>query len=261
MSWHPDDDYRPGASRWQRPLRFVLYGLYGLLNLMAACGGGLLLVRLTAAPQPSAAVSTPLLSGVPEATSSPPLQRAEELLAAPPLPALDGPVRELQAPQSPLRDAAATFAMLRTANQEARTQMNALSRERKTLVAMSRSAPARALPPPEEPTSPPVQQAFGNDANRPRVVIHYRGDSPAGRDEAATLAQRLLNSAFLYGETRTVAATPRAPTIRYFFPADADAAARLAALLRGSGEEFRVQDMTAFRPAPARGMLEVWVSR
>lgn len=261
MTLHLDDDYRPRPFGWHRLMRFALYGLLGL---MVVCVGVLLLAELSAGPQPDAAASLMTATAIPATASSPAVPlTGQPSPTAPPLPTPTpvGPALELQALQSQLRDVTATLTALQTATAQARAQLNARVGERKAVPAMSRSAPAHALPPSAEPASPPAQQAFVNDAGRSRVVIHYRAGSAAGRDEAGALARRLLFSAFLYGETRTVAAAPAAPTIRYFFPEDAAAALHLAALLRGIGEEFRVESMTVFRPAPARGMLEVWVSR
>jgi hypothetical protein len=96
---------------------------------------------------------------------------------------------------------------------------------------------------------------------RPRVFLHYPAGSRGGLQEATNLAQRLLFSDFAYGDTRSTTDPPSDSVIRYFYPEDAPAAARLAALLGGDGDAFRVQDATSQPGHAKHGTLEVWLGR
>jgi len=63
-------------------------------------------------------------------------------------------------------------------------------------------------------------------------------------------------------EFRTVPATPGKPLVRYFLPEDKAAAERLAEKLKERlGSNWKVQDLTHYRPRPSQGTLEVWLPR
>lgn len=89
--------------------------------------------------------------------------------------------------------------------------------------------------------------------------MHYRSGSARGQDAAADLARRLLFSDFAYAETRIVPASTTVPVIRYFHREDAEAAQRLADLLRSNGMEFRVQDGSGMQVLAPNGTIEVWI--
>jgi hypothetical protein len=91
------------------------------------------------------------------------------------------------------------------------------------------------------------------------VFLHYRSGSHAAQQEATDIAQRLLFSDFAYADTRSSADVPPGPTVRFFYPDDAAAAARLAASLGWTGQEFQVEDGSARRRRAAPGTLEVWI--
>lgn len=125
-----------------------------------------------------------------------------------------------------------------------------------------------AMSPPPKPPYPaqasagPARQAeppAAYPAARPRVFLHHRGGSAAGQQEANDIAQRLLFSDFAYVETRKTADSPAMASVRFFYPEDAAAAARLAGLLGGTGLDFQVQDFSARRGRASRGTLEVWL--
>jgi hypothetical protein len=82
--------------------------------------------------------------------------------------------------------------------------------------------------------------------------VHY---VPAGQDVAAALLQPVAG---LGGdvEFRPVRATPRSATVRFFRYSDQAAAKDLAERLGGN---WRVQDLTRYRPQPSAGTLEVWI--
>ena len=86
------------------------------------------------------------------------------------------------------------------------------------------------------------------------MVIQARAGSTVMDEIAALLAPE-------YGqvERRVVDATPRLPSIRYFFPKDAAAAYALAAMLDRTGLRWHVQNFTSYRPQPRPGTLEIWV--
>jgi hypothetical protein len=109
------------------------------------------------------------------------------------------------------------------------------------------------------PVPVPAPAAASGPVSRRRVFLHYRTGSQPGEDEANDLAHRLLFSDFAYAETRTVPASTQTPMIRFYYREDAEAAARLAGLLGGSGLEFRVQDSSGIPTRAPRGTLEVWI--
>lgn len=62
-------------------------------------------------------------------------------------------------------------------------------------------------------------------------------------------------------ERRTVPVGPADDQVRYFHATDAAAARALAGELESVFDEVRVHDLTHYRPAPARGLLELWLRR
>lgn len=102
------------------------------------------------------------------------------------------------------------------------------------------------------PTAEPAQPAS------PRVVLHYHEGAAAEADRLAT-ALAGLGPRFSRVETRPVAGTPRAPTIRFFHPEDVGAAWELETALRMTGESWQVRNYTSYLPKPRRGTLEIWL--
>ena len=78
---------------------------------------------------------------------------------------------------------------------------------------------------------------------------------------ATDIAQRLLFSDFAYADTRSTVKPTSNSVIRYFYPEDAQAAERLAALLSDGGPTFRVQDASDRRGRVKSGTLDVWIGR
>ncbi|CAH2599609.1 SPOR domain-containing protein [Rhodovastum atsumiense] len=126
-------------------------------------------------------------------------------------------------------------------------------------VAKPEPVPAPAAKP--EPASTPAAkpETVAVATVRPKVIFYYRTGSPHGQENASDLARRLLFSDFAYAETRVASSGPIVAAIRFFHRADADAAQRLANLLRGAGTEFWVQDGTGMQSGAAPGTLEVWL--
>ena len=78
--------------------------------------------------------------------------------------------------------------------------------------------------------------------------------------EATDVARQLRSSDFAYADTLSTVNAPAESVIRYFYPDDALAAARLASLLSGNAT-FLVQDASARRGRTKPGTLEVWIGR
>ena len=114
-------------------------------------------------------------------------------------------------------------------------------------------------PPPSSLGQVSMAEQAGPELARPRIFLHYRTGSEQGLQQATQLARLLLFSDFAYAATTGLPSGATAPLIRYFYPADAEAADRLAALLRGSGLEFRVVDGTGAASGVAPGTIEVWI--
>jgi hypothetical protein len=129
------------------------------------------------------------------------------------------------------------------------------------------AAPARSPAPPAPAPGPTTElaanalPALAPGQPRPRVFLRYPAGFPAGLQEATDIAQRLLFSDFAYADTRSTARPPARSVIRYFYPEDAPAAARLATLLGGIGSGFSVEDDTDHPGRAAHGTLEVWIGR
>ena len=89
-----------------------------------------------------------------------------------------------------------------------------------------------------------------------RIVVH--GEPPAERLVAVigSMLERLGASRV---ERRVVETSATTDQVRYFRPEDAAKASSLASVLEPVFGEVRVRDLTAYRPAPPEGSLEVWL--
>lgn len=119
-------------------------------------------------------------------------------------------------------------------------------------------APAPAAQP-SRPTQTASAPAAPQPPTRPRVFLLYRAGSQSGQQATTLIAQQLLFSNFAYADTLSARGVPATPSIRFFHSEDGAAAARLADLLRSTGQEYRVQDFTSSPGAAGHGTLEVWV--
>ena len=174
--------------------------------------------------------------------------------SAPPLPA---PKPEAQAQANP-----------ETAWADAERTIQSLARHRAAPAAPPPEATAPSPAPSPTPSPPPSAgevavntPAPAPDAPRPHVYLHYPAGSSGGLQQATDIAQRLLFSDFAYADTRSTANAPTDSAIRYFYPQDAPAAARLAALLSDNGAAYRVQDASDRRGRARPGTLDVWIGR
>lgn len=116
------------------------------------------------------------------------------------------------------------------------------------------AAPHASAVPRDPPPVPPGSTA----ASGLRVVVHYHA---GGADEADHVAAMLAGEGSRFGriETRAVAGTPHAATIRFFHPEDVGAAWDLETALRATGDDWQVRNFTSYHPRPRRGTLEVWI--
>ena len=229
------------------PLRTALYGFVGLLT--AAALAGLTLMGMQILTGDAGIATAPVLpAGVPGGNGPQAPEHHEAMSSA----ATETIAAQLQR-RHDIQAAEAKLAALRLAIEQATRDRGAPGLPNGATPQIRTTATASL--PPDTTTAPPA-----GDAVSRRVFIHYRAGSVQGAGEASDLARRLAGSAFTYAQTRIVPGTPSRSTIRYFYPDDAAAAARLAAFLRNGGGPFYVQNMLAFRPSPAPHTLEVWVS-
>ena len=110
------------------------------------------------------------------------------------------------------------------------------------------------------PASPPPPQPVAAIDPDLRLVLLYQGNGTGAAradDLQATLAALKDPPAI---ERRSVDFSIATPRIRYFYAADASAAAALADLLGPPGNgTWQVQDFTHLRPGPTQGTLEVFI--
>ena len=90
------------------------------------------------------------------------------------------------------------------------------------------------------------------------IFIHHRATSQEGQHTASNLKQQLSPLAG-YTEIRAVQVLPDAPSVRYFYKEDADAAGHLASLLDPGGGPWIVKGFTTYEPRPRPGLLEIWI--
>lgn len=124
--------------------------------------------------------------------------------------------------------------------------------------------PAPAAPPkPTESTAPPpapVPIAL-SDA---RLFVHHSA-TPSQAAVAADIAGQLRGGGLAVIAIRQIQGTVSAGSVRYFFPADHDAASGLADMLgrlyrgRNDPRDFRLLDFTHYNPKPRERTLEIWL--
>ena len=116
---------------------------------------------------------------------------------------------------------------------------------------------------PEAPAAPhrlPPRCAL----NQARLFVHHSATPPQAA-VAADIAGRLRGGGLSVIDIRRIQGTVSAGSVRFFFPADREAAAGLAEMLgqlyRGRNEprEFRLLDFTHYNPKPRERTLEIWL--
>ncbi len=239
----------------------------------------------TPAPDPDPAPAAPPSTGLASTSPAPampaatPIAPAPEPIVtaagptppAPDVPALNVPALRAPAVGVPALDAPAAPALPpATAFRHLLTELDQAGPSGGTAPAPPPPAPPRVAAPPDVPRTrvlqappgvvpPPPGIAVANpEFSRRRVFIHYRGGSRRGAVVADDLA-RTLDPQFARTVIRTVAATPGAAEIRYFFDDDAEAARALSRSLGGAHSPWRVRSFSGFAPSPSPGTLELWV--
>jgi len=111
-----------------------------------------------------------------------------------------------------------------------------------------------------EPAPPPAPAAL----NQARLFVHHSAAPPQAA-VAADIAGRLRGGGLSVIDIRRIQGTVSAGSVRFFFPADREAAAGLAEMLgqlyrgRNAPREFRLLDFTHYNPKPRERTLEIWL--
>ena len=120
----------------------------------------------------------------------------------------------------------------------------------------ARIEPALRLPqssPDRDPPAPPAVATGPSDAARINALL-FAPALVSGAAVADSHAQ-LLATGYTVAEPKRVGFRISYDQVRYFSPGDEDAARSLAGAIGA-----RVRDFTDFRPAPAEGTVEIWLS-
>ena len=119
---------------------------------------------------------------------------------------------------------------------------------------------ARAPAPPRAAAAPAARRAVAGPVEAApldvTVYLHHREASGAVAERAAELAGRLRGLGAVVELVDNSGLTVTADRLRFFFPADADAATRLADALA----PLALQDFTHYHPRPHPGTLELWLA-
>jgi len=100
--------------------------------------------------------------------------------------------------------------------------------------------------------------------NQARLFVHHSATPPQAA-VAADIAGRLRGDGLSVIAIRRIQGTVSVGSVRFFFPADRDAAAGLAEMLgqlyrgRNDPREFRLLDFTHYNPKPRERTLEIWL--
>jgi hypothetical protein len=111
-----------------------------------------------------------------------------------------------------------------------------------------------------EPAPAPVPVAL----NQARLFVHHSAAPPQAA-VATDIAGRLRGGGLSVIDIRRIQGTVSAGSVRFFFPADREAAAGLAEMLgqfyrgRSDPKEFRLLDFTHYNPKPRERTLEIWL--
>jgi hypothetical protein len=114
-----------------------------------------------------------------------------------------------------------------------------------------------ALPPAALPPAPSA-------LNQTRLFVHHSATPPQAA-VATDIAGRLRGGGLSVIGIRRIQGTVSAGSVRFFFPADREAAVGLAEMLgqlsrgRNDPQEFRLLDFTHYNPKPRERTLEIWL--
>lgn len=135
--------------------------------------------------------------------------------------------------------------------------------------------PARALPPewpenavaaaPAAPAPPPPSAPLPSASlGQTRLFVHHSSTQPQTA-VASEIAGRLRGGGLSVIDIRRISGTISSGSVRYFFPADREAATALTEMLgqiyrgRNDPREFRLLDFTTYTPKPRERTLEIWL--
>jgi hypothetical protein len=137
-------------------------------------------------------------------------------------------------------------------------------------------APAPAVPPKwsGDTAPPPVPAPQSATATAPiptrgalnqaRLFVHHSATPPQAA-VATDIAGQLRGGGLNVVGIRNIQGTVSTGSVRFFFPADRDAAVELAEMLsrlyreRNDPREFRLLDFTRYTPKPREHTLEIWL--
>lgn len=127
------------------------------------------------------------------------------------------------------------------------------------------SPPATTLLPHPRPAAAPATATPPALAGATRVFVHHFTADEAGAAMAVRLAERLRSQGIEVAAIRRVPFGIPAASVRYFYPADRDAAQRLVGLAGplltagGRASPRLPGDFTHYQPKPRPGTVEVWI--
>lgn len=119
-------------------------------------------------------------------------------------------------------------------------------------------APLVSAPPPVALAAPPVAEASTAAADA-RVLVHY---PPSATEAGAAAVQSLQAAGVMQASAVQAGVSVSLTNIRYYHPEDRAAAFAISGILApGAGDAApEARDFTDFRPQPAAGVIEVWIS-
>jgi hypothetical protein len=142
---------------------------------------------------------------------------------------------------------------------------------------LPQETPAHALPPewsenavaaaPAAPAPPPMQTpvpAPSASLGQTRLFVHHSSTQPQTA-VAGEIAGQLRGGGLSVIDIRRISGTISSGSVRYFFPADREAATALTEMLgqiyrgRNDPREFRLLDFTTYSPKPRERTLEIWL--
>ena len=134
-------------------------------------------------------------------------------------------------------------------------------------------SPPRAVPPewsdnavaaaPAAPAPPPMPTPSAS-LGQTRLFVHHSSTAPQTA-VASEIAGQLRGSGLSVIDIRRISGTVSSGSVRFFFPADREAATALATMLeqiyrgRSDPREFRPLDFTTYNPKPRERTLEIWL--
>ncbi len=119
----------------------------------------------------------------------------------------------------------------------------------------------RLPPPPPMPAPVPAPSA---SLGQTRLFVHHSSTQPQTA-VASEIAGQLRGGGLSVIDIRRISGAISSGSVRYFFPADREAATALTEMLgqiyrgRNDPREFRLLDFTTYTPKPRERTLEIWL--